>query len=186
MGSSPSSATKNLGIANTRNSFMAQIFKDTYNQELIDVFNAPGRVFALDFGRARVGLAISDDNKTISLPITTIKRQSYKGFLSRLKSELVHYNRLSLCVIGFPLSTDGKTNKMTQMVRDNAHLLVNDLNIDILLFDERLSTKAVYASQPKTHPTKNPTRKLSQKAPIDHLSATFILQGALDWLHSKT
>ena len=171
---------------------MIQIFTNTWNHDLKKVFISPGRVIGLDLGRSRVGIAVSDEHKNISIPLITLDINSYKDLLSGLKNELKRYNQVCIIIIGYPLSIDGKTNKMTQAVRDIAHKLAKDLNLDILLFDERLSTKAITNVNPKAINGKTQSSKkqafkrlgVSNEA-IDHLSATFILQGALDWLHSK-
>lgn len=130
-----------------------------------------GRIASIDYGRARIGLAISDERKIIALPLITIPAGDNK----KIHEELSKRGTLDALVIGLPLMLNGKEGEMAIEVRSFAEKLKEFFSIPILFWDERLTT----AMGDRLMKDADLNRKQrSQK--IDTLSATLILQNYLD------
>ena len=82
-------------------------------------------------------------------------------------------------IIGNPVNMDGSFGKSAQSIQDRAKLIGNKINIPVCLWDERMSTSAAY------NLSSNLDIKFSlKKKKIDEKAATFILQGAIDYLNN--
>ena len=98
-----------------------------------------GRVLCLDYGLKRTGVAISDLGWEIATPIKVIET---KVLLQKLQSILNEY-KVGLFVIGVPIALNGGINGIQHnIVNDFIIKLNNTISIDILQYDERLSTVA--------------------------------------------
>ena len=131
-----------------------------------------GRVLCLDYGLKRTGVAISDLGWEIATPIKVIDT---KVLLQKLQTILNEY-KVGLFVIGVPIALNGGINgAQHNIVNDFISKLNNTINIDILQYDERLSTVA--ANRFLSESNMNWRKK---KNNIDKIAASFILQGLLD------
>ena len=131
-----------------------------------------GRVICLDYGLKRTGVAISDLGWEIATPIKVIETNV---LLQRLKQILDEY-KVVLIVVGVPVALNGGVNGTQQSIVNNfCEILNNEINIDILQYDERLSTVA--ANRLLSESNMNWRKK---KNNIDKVAASFILQGLLD------
>ena len=134
------------------------------------------RLMGIDPGKKRVGIAISDENKIIATPYTTILRDRYSEFLKEIK-KIVDENQIKGIVIGNPINMDGSSSQSSQSAKDLAINLSKDVTKNITLWDERLSSQGAFnLSNDLATNTSNKVKKL------DENSAQFILQGALDYL----
>jgi putative Holliday junction resolvase len=130
----------------------------------------------IDPGRKRVGIAVSDENKIIATPYTTIIKNKYSDFLREI-IKIVDENQIKGIVIGNPINMDGSTSQSSQSAKDLAINLSKDITENITLWDERLSSQGAFnLSNDLASNTSNKVSKLDQN------SAQFILQGALDYL----
>jgi putative Holliday junction resolvase len=133
-----------------------------------------GRVLALDLGDVRIGVAISDPDRRLALPLGTVQVGRPPGEL-RAIADLVGQHEVSLVVIGEPLSMDGSRGTQAVHAASFAEALRGSLTVEVLLHDERLSTIAA-------------TRELraagvaarDQRSVIDATAAQIILQSWLD------
>ena len=142
-------------------------------QELID----PGaRLMGLDVGEKTIGLALSDTLITIATPFETIPRTKFtkdaENLLAKAEKEGV-----GGFVIGLPLNMDGTAGPKVQSVRQFALNLSELTPYPITFQDERLSTVAVT----RTLLAADASRR-RRKVLVDKLAASYILQGALDFL----
>lgn len=98
-----------------------------------------GRVLALDLGEARIGLAISDPDRTVALPAGTIK---VSGGVEDLKAvaRLVGETGAADVVVGHPLSLSGERGPAARRAEEFAEGLRLLLQVPVHLQDERLST----------------------------------------------
>ena len=134
------------------------------------------RLMGIDPGRKRVGIAISDENKIIATPYTTIIKNKYSDFVKEI-IKVVEENQIKGIVIGNPINMDGSASKSSQSAKDLALNLSKDVTENITLWDERLSSQGAFnLSNDLATNTSKKVRKL------DENSAQFILQGALDYL----
>ena len=134
------------------------------------------RLMGIDPGGKRVGIAISDENKIIATPYTTLIKNKYSDFVKEL-IEIVNENKIMGIVIGNPINMDGSSSQSSQSARDLAINLSKDITENITLWDERLSSQGAFnLSNDLGFNTSKKVNKLDQN------SAQFILQGALDYL----
>ena len=137
------------------------------------------RLMGVDPGKKRVGIAISDENKIIATPYTTIIKNKYSDFVKEI-IKVVQENEIKGIVIGNPINMDGSASQSSQSAKDLAMNLSRDVTENVTLWDERLSSQGAF-NLSNDLPS-NTSKKVSK---LDQNSAQFILQGALDYLTRK-
>jgi putative Holliday junction resolvase len=98
------------------------------------------RIMAIDYGKKRVGIAITDPLGVISQPFLTLEMKSQKDLIKRLKF-IVSENSISLILLGNPISNKGKATKMSKEVTKFKEKLEKSLNIEVKLWDERFTSR---------------------------------------------
>jgi putative Holliday junction resolvase len=134
------------------------------------------RLMGIDPGRKRVGIAISDENKIIATPYTTIIKNKYSDFVKEI-IKVVEENQIKGIIIGNPINMDGTTSQSSQSAKDLAINLSKDVTENITMWDERLSSQGAFNLSNDL--ACNTSKRVSK---LDENSAQFILQGALDYL----
>ena len=134
------------------------------------------RLMGIDPGRKRVGIAISDENKIIATPYTTLIKNKYSDFVKEI-IKVVEENQIKGIVIGNPINMDGTKSQSSQSAKDVAINLSKDVTENVTLWDERLSSQGAFNLSNDL--ATNTSKKVSK---LDENSAQFILQGALDYL----
>ena len=134
------------------------------------------RLMGIDPGRKRVGIAISDENKIIATPYTTIIKNKYSDFVKEI-IEIFKENQIKGIVVGNPINMDGTSSNSSQSAKDLAINLSKDVTENVVLWDERLSSQGAFNLSNDI--ASNTTKKVSK---LDQNSAQFILQGVLDYL----
>jgi putative Holliday junction resolvase len=137
-----------------------------------------GRIMAIDYGLSRVGLALSDPTQTLASSLKTVKNGANEVRRERCLAEVADAaadNDVSLVVIGLPLRTDGKPGNMASAVEAFAADLRNRLDIPVVLFDERYTTKIA-----SRYLTEIGISAKKQRAIIDERSAELLLQDYLE------
>ena len=144
--------------------------------ELKVQLNNKSRLIGIDMGTKRIGVSICDENRKIATPYNTIQYTNISNLVSEFK-EIISENNIKGIIFGLPLNMDGSEGPSTQSVKDKIKLISNELDIPIILWDERLSTVGSFnlSSQLDVNVSKRVKN-------IDQNSATFILQGVLDYL----
>jgi putative Holliday junction resolvase len=137
------------------------------------------RIMGIDPGRKRVGIAISDENKIIATPYTTIIKNKYSEFVKEI-IKIVEENQIQGIVVGNPINMDGTASQSSQSAKDLAINLSKDVTKNITLWDERLSSQGAFILSNDL--VSNTSKKVSK---LDENSAQFILQGALDYITRK-
>ncbi|MGQ9816397.1 MAG: Holliday junction resolvase RuvX [bacterium] len=124
------------------------------------------KIMAVDYGKMRVGIALTDPLGVIAQPYLTITYKSRKDLIKRIKS-ISEQNNVGLILVGNPLSLDGGTNKMSEEIRRFTRDLKKSLSIEIRLWDERFTSQ--YAEKIlKDHSIK--------KRNLDEISASLMLE----------
>ena len=146
--------------------------------ELKNKIDNNSRLVGLDLGTKRIGVSICDDKRLIATPFKTINYSNINNLVDELKLIIVE-NNIKALIIGYPVNMDGSLGKSTQSIRDKANIISKKLNIPLSLWDERLSTIGAFniSRQLDVNISKR-TKKIDQNA------ATFILQGAIDYLNN--
>tara|TARA_B100002003_G_C13973191_1_gene470891 strand:+ start:409 stop:864 length:456 start_codon:yes stop_codon:yes gene_type:complete len=136
------------------------------------------RLLGLDIGKKRIGVAICDNKRLIATPYKTIIKKNFDQFLSELKI-IISENNISGIIVGNPINMDGSYGHSTQAVADIANLISKNISIPITLWDERLSSVAAYTLSGQLH-----IKAAKKNKKIDQNAATFILQGAIDFINN--
>ena len=97
------------------------------------------RLMGIDPGRKRIGIAISDEDKIVATPYTTIVKNKYSDFINDIK-KIIDDNQIKGIVIGNPINMDGTPSQSSQSAKDLAINLSKDITKNIILWDERLSS----------------------------------------------
>jgi putative Holliday junction resolvase len=137
------------------------------------------RLLGVDPGKKRIGIAICDENKIVATPYTTIIKNNFSDFLSKI-NKIISDNDIKGVVIGNPINMDGTPSHSSQSAKDLAINLSKNISIPITMWDERLSSRGAFNLTNDLNV--NTSKKISK---LDENSAAFILQGALDFLNRK-
>jgi putative Holliday junction resolvase len=129
------------------------------------------QILGIDFGRARIGLAISDELGLLAHPLETI---DFGDAVTRIAG-IVKQRNIERVVVGLPKLLSGKIGAAADDVLGFVQKLRETLPCDVITWDERLSTvaaeRALHEAGRKAHQTRDY---------IDQVAAQFILQGYLD------
>ncbi|MEE8296114.1 MAG: Holliday junction resolvase RuvX [Sphingomonadales bacterium] len=137
---------------------------------------AKARLMGLDIGEKTIGLALSDTGLMIASPYETIKRTKFTIDAKTLLEKAAK-DGVGAFVLGLPFNMDGTEGPKCQSVKQFARNLAELTDLPITYQDERMSTMAVT----KVLIEADRTRK-RRKDLVDKMAASYILQGALDWL----
>ncbi len=131
------------------------------------------RVLGIDFGEKRLGLALSDESRTLASPLTVYERTDLQSDL-RFLSDLIARYQIAEIVLGLPLNMDGSLGPKAQQVLEFKRALEESLKLPVHTLDERLTT----AEAERALLEANLSRR-KRKAKRDALAAVLILQGYL-------
>ena len=113
----------------------------------IDVFiektKKKSRLIGIDPGGKRIGIALSDENKIVATPYTTIIKENYRDLVDQIKKIVKEYD-IDGIVIGNPINMDGTEGPSSQSAKDLAKNLSKDITENITLWDERLSSQGAF------------------------------------------
>jgi putative Holliday junction resolvase len=132
-----------------------------------------GRVLGLDLGDVRIGVAISDPERRIAVPMGTVRTGAPADL--RAIAELVREHDVVLVVVGLPLRLSGERGSAAAKAEGFAAALRAVLDVPIVLQDERLSTVEAERAL-REGGVSGPARR----AVVDRSAATVILQAYLD------
>ena len=131
-----------------------------------------GPLMGLDLGTHTIGVAISDGLRSVATPIETIKRKKF-GVDAKALTALMEERGIAGLVLGLPLNMDGSEGPRCQATRAFARNLDPLVTCPIGFWDERLSTVAAERALLEAD-----TSRRKRAEVIDHVAASFILQGA--------
>ena len=132
------------------------------------------RLLGIDLGDVRTGIAVSDPFGMLASGIETVSGLNDYELADKIRTYAVQYGVKSV-VMGIPVNMDGSQGFRADKVRAFAAYLTERTGLQVILYDERLST--VEASR---YLNETNTRGKKRKAAIDTLSAQIILQNYLD------
>jgi putative Holliday junction resolvase len=142
-----------------------------------------GCILGIDYGRARIGLAIADEETRLARPLGTLTRVNRNEDMRRLR-EVVSEHRVKQIVVGLPLRLDGTRGEMAEEAQRFGRRVRKQIGVPVEMVDERLTSwEAERLLEEQTgralHPAKTgyPTGKRASPRPsIDALAAAVILQ----------
>jgi putative pre-16S rRNA nuclease len=133
-----------------------------------------GRVLGLDLGDARIGVAISDPERRLAVPLGTVRVGQPPGELKAVAA-LAREHGVTRIVIGLPLSMSGERGSRARHAETLAGTLGGFVDVPIDLQDERLSTVEAERALREAG-----VRGRGRRAVVDETAATVILQAWLD------
>ncbi len=97
------------------------------------------KILALDYGRARTGVAVSDPTGTIARPLCVVERAGSGDGLARLAA-LVGEQEVERVVVGLPLTLRGERGEQAHETERFVEALSDVIEIPVVTFDERFTT----------------------------------------------
>ena len=134
------------------------------------------RILAIDHGTKRMGIAISDELKTIAQPVEFIPAEPFVEFLARLKI-LLRDKEVDLILVGMPRNMDGSYGPAALKVQDFVAALRGAVTVPLKMWDERLTSV-----QANRFLIEAGVRRDRRKERVDKTAAAILLQSYLDSL----
>jgi putative pre-16S rRNA nuclease len=151
------------------------------------VAQAPCVILAIDYGKRRLGLALSDEYGVTSRPYATWTRTNRRRDLARLR-ELVRQQAIRRILVGLPLHLDGTPSEMSEEAKSFAGRIEKALGLPVEMMDERLSSweaqqrLSASASKPNSRGGTSGRSGGNRRPPIDEIAAAIFLRDYLDRL----
>ena len=101
------------------------------------------RLIGLDLGSKRIGVSICDEKQSIATPFKTINKTNNDDLIIELK-KIIEENNIKGIVIGYPINMDGSLGPSAQSVSDVSKNIDKNVDVDVCLWDERLSTVGAF------------------------------------------
>ena len=134
----------------------------------------PRRILAIDYGRKRMGLALSDALQLTAQPLLVLARTNRRNDLRRLR-EICRKHGVARILVGHPVHITGEAGEMADEAAQFAGRLQKELGIEVKLVDERLTTweaEQIVAGRK--------SRRTGEKSHVDDVAAAVLLREYLD------
>ena len=123
------------------------------------------KILAIDYGSKKIGLAIGDTKEYYIAPLEIISTGSFNDYIKDL-TKVILENKIEEIVVGYPLNMKGKKTEQTEEVEEFAEKLKDEVEVPIILEDERLTTAQAKNQQ------KGFLKKIWSGGPKDNLQKT--------------
>ena len=133
-------------------------------------------IAALDLGRRRIGVAVTDAAAMGAHPVGVVERRSMARDLEAIAA-MLRNREVTTIVVGLPLNMDGSEGPAAGSARRFADQLAAALKVEVEMFDERLTS---FEAEERLKGM--PVKKGARKPTIDAIAATVILEG---WMQSR-
>ncbi|HML17099.1 MAG TPA: Holliday junction resolvase RuvX [Bryobacteraceae bacterium] len=131
------------------------------------------RILALDLGKKRIGLALSDPLGITAQGLPTLERTRIREDLAALEA-LIAKNEVTMILMGHPLHMSGREGRQAEYTREFAGKLAKQTGIEIRFWDERFTTVEA------TRVLKQSGISIGKRAKaVDRLSAVILLESFL-------
>ena len=134
------------------------------------------RILALDHGTKRIGIAISDELKTIAMPLEFIPAAPFASLTNRL-NQLIRDKEVERILVGMPRNMDGSYGPAALKVQKFVLMLKEAIATPIQIWDERLTSV-----QANRFLIEGNVRRAERKEKVDKMAAAILLQSYLDSL----
>jgi putative Holliday junction resolvase len=134
-----------------------------------------GRVIGLDLGSARIGVAVSDSDRSVATPIEVVARTRDAAAHRRRIGEIVREWEATRVVVGLPLTLSGQVGPAAKAALAEVEALRATLAVPVETYDERLSTVTAERSL-----MEQSLRAPARRRVVDKVAATVVLQAWLD------
>lgn len=133
-----------------------------------------GRILAIDYGKKRTGIAVTDTLQIIANGLTTIPTHELEKFLV----DYTQKEDVELFVVGLPTQTNGQPSENQARVKQFVEKLKNKIpNIPTIFYDERFTSVLAHQAIIESGIKK---KKRQDKGLVDEISATIILQSYME------
>jgi putative Holliday junction resolvase len=146
------------------------------------------RILAVDYGRARIGLALADAETRMAQPLSTMERINRNEDMRRLR-EVVREHSVKQIVVGLPLRLDGSRGEMAEEAERFAQRVRKQIGVPVEMVDERLTSweaerlmeeiQGRFIRDEKLGSHKQP-KNVQAKMTVDAVAAAVILKEYLD------
>lgn len=134
------------------------------------------RILGIDYGEARVGVAITDPLNITAQGLETIQRNNSDKVVLRRLDEILEEYEIGTIVVGLPLNMNGTISERAEITKKFVHKLKCKYNkIKIEEIDERLTTVAAHKTMNFLDVNKHKKRNI-----VDTISAVYILETYLN------
>jgi len=130
------------------------------------------RILGIDYGRKRIGLAISDPLGVMAHSLETLQCRSTRKDLAQLRA-IIQDQDVQLLVVGNPIHLNGSPSEMSTEAEAFAARLSEQSGVPYRMWDERLT------SQEAGHLLRETGRKVQRDGGVDRLAAQIILDSYL-------
>jgi putative Holliday junction resolvase len=137
------------------------------------------RVLAVDYGRKRIGLAISDELGVTAQPLATMERSNRRDDMRRLR-EICATHNVARILVGHPVHITGEAGEMAAEAARFAERLTKETGVETELVDERLTS---WEAKQTMAQTKSSTRR--KRDGIDAVAAAVLLRDYLEHQSEK-
>ena len=128
-----------------------------------------GKILAIDYGKKRIGIAISDSKKSIAFPLKTIENKEIFLYLK----EIIQSEKIEAIVLGEPKTLNNKENILFLEVINFRKKIISLFSLPVHLVDERFSSKIASKIILDANIKK---MKRRDKSLLDKVSASLILE----------
>lgn len=132
------------------------------------------RIIGIDYGDARVGIATSDETGFLASAVCTVNVSGMRDACRKTVEKIKELGGTAI-VLGLPKNMDGSESFRVEKTKAFADMLKQELDLEIIFVDERLSTVQAY-----TYLNITDFNGKKRRGVIDALSAQIILQSYLD------
>lgn len=134
-----------------------------------------GKILGIDYGDARVGLAITDALKITAQPMDTLEIHGDSNLLIEKIKQIMNENKLETVVIGYPRHLNGDVSETAKKI-DNVIVKIQELGLNVVKWDERLTTVMAHKTMRDLG-----IKQKDKKIHADRLAAMYILE---DYINS--
>ncbi len=138
------------------------------------------RILALDVGQKRIGVAVSDPLGITAQGVGVIARKNIEDDINAVKKFVDEYGADSI-VVGMPINMDGTKGESAKKVAEFVETVSSGLNIPVVTYDERLSTK-----ESERFLIFSDVSRKKRKGVIDKIAAQLILESYLERLKNSS
>lgn len=134
---------------------------------------------SVDLGKARTGIAISDNGESFAFPKTVINEYNTQKLITKITDCAKEYSA-ELIVVGLPKNMDGSEGERAEECREIGLEIANQSGIEVVMWDERCTTVSAHTELNFTD-----TRGKKRKAVVDAVAAVIILEDYLRFRKNK-
>jgi len=138
-----------------------------------------GRIIAIDFGRKRTGIAVTDTLQLISNGLTTVKTADLLNFLK----DYIAREKVDRIIVGLPKQMNNAPSESMRYIEPFVNKLKKEIvDIPVEYYDERFTSVLAHRAMLDGGLKK---KKRQEKALVDEISATIILQSYMETIKNN-